>query len=93
MSLARWPFEEIAQVGVWFNAVHLAYADQASGATGPIPAALIMAGKPRIAAVHGWTTARVLDEVAVDVDAVVGLAARHGRTCCARRARPELRAR
>lgn len=62
--------EEIAQVGVWFNAVHLACADQA-GETGPITAAFIMAGKESIAAVHGWTSDRVFDGVGVDVDAAV----------------------
>ena len=44
--------EEITQIGIGFDAVHLACADQA-GEAGPVAATFVMAGKERIAAVHG----------------------------------------
>jgi len=62
--------EEIAQIGVRFNAIHLGSADQA-GEAGPVPTALVVPGKQRIAAVHGRAAYGVFDEVGVDVDAAI----------------------
>lgn len=62
--------EQIAQIGIGFDAVHLAGADQA-GEAGPIAPALVMAGEERIAAVHGRAADGVFHEVGVDVDAPV----------------------
>ena len=53
------PGEEIAQVGIGFDAVHLAGSDQA-GEARPGTAALIVAGKKRVAAVHGRAADGVL---------------------------------
>ena len=62
--------EQIAQVGVGFNTIHLAASDQ-TGKSGPVTATFIVAGKERIAAVHGRASDRVFDEVGVDVDVAV----------------------
>ena len=62
--------EEIAQVGVGFHAVHLAGSDQA-GEAGPVPAALVVTGKKRVAAVHGRAADGVFHEVGVQVDTAI----------------------
>ena len=41
--------------------------DQA-GKAGPVPAALVMAGKERVAAVHGRAANGIFDQVGVEVD-------------------------
>jgi hypothetical protein len=68
MSLARCPLahldEQIAQIGIGLDAVHLAGSDQA-GEAGPIPVALVMTREERIAAVHGRAADGVFDEVGV----------------------------
>jgi hypothetical protein len=64
------PGEQIAQVGVGFDAIHLAGAYQA-GEASPVPSALVMASKERIASVHGRATDRVFHEVGVDVDMAI----------------------
>ena len=61
--------EQIAHIGIGFDAVHLARADQA-GEAGPVPAALVMTGEQRVAAVHGRAADGVFHEVGINVDAL-----------------------
>lgn len=63
--------EKVPQVGIGFDAIHLAGADQA-GEAGPVFSALIMAREQSVAAVHGRAADRVFHQVGVDVD-VAGL--------------------
>src|SRR6478609_5351992 len=62
--------EEVAQIGVRFNAVHFTSAYQA-GKPGPVAAPFIVARKERIAAVHSRATDGVLHQVGIDIDAAV----------------------
>lgn len=60
------PGEEIDQVAIGLDPVHLATADQA-GKARPRPAARVVACEECVAAVHGWAADGVLDQVGVDV--------------------------
>lgn len=62
--------KEISQVGIGFDAVHLAGADQ-TGEAGPVSTALVMTGEESVASVNGRAADRVLDEVGVHVDAAI----------------------
>ena len=64
------PGEQILEVGIGFDAVHLGCADQ-GGEAGPVSAALVMASKKRVAAVHGRAADGVLDQIGVDVDVAI----------------------
>ena len=62
--------EEVAQVSIGLYAVHLAGSDEACEAR-PRTAALIVAGKKRVAAIHGRAADGVLDQVGVHVDMAI----------------------
>lgn len=62
--------EQVDEVGVWFDAVHPAGSDQA-GKPGPTSCPGIVTGKKRIAARHGRTSDRVLDEIGIHVDMAI----------------------
>ena len=64
------PDEEIAQIGIGLDAVHLAGADQA-GEAGPITTALIVPRKKCVSTVHGRAADSVLDQIGIDVDAAI----------------------
>jgi len=74
--------EQIAQIGIGFDVVHLAGRGGAENSVGrcfppndqageadPVAPALIVAGMERIAAVHDGAADGVFDQVGVDVDA------------------------
>jgi len=61
--------EQIAQIGIGLDALHLAGCDQA-GEAGPVSAAFVVTGEERIAAVHGRAADGVFHEVGVDVASV-----------------------
>jgi hypothetical protein len=62
--------EQIAQISIGFDAVHLACADEA-GEAGPVAATFVMSGEECIAAFHGRAADGVFDKVGVDVDMAI----------------------
>ncbi len=63
--------KQIAQVGVGFDAVHLASGANQAGKARPVSATLVVTGKERVAAVHGRAADGVFDQVGVDVHATI----------------------